>query len=106
MKNLFNLLGIILISVSIISCGGEENNQSIESSSIGPSINQDQKLEKDKEYPYNVEWVSNVSSGDIDIILRCEEECEDIKGMANKFDNYAEWKESMTKMCKNKINIE
>ena len=101
MKNLFNLLGIILISVSIVSCGGEENNESIE-----PSINQDQKLEKDKEYPYNVEWVSNVSSGDIKIILRCEEECEDIRGMANKFDNYAEWKVMMTKMCKNKINIE
>ena len=101
MKNLFNLLGIILISVSIVSCGGEENKESTES-----SINQDQKLEKDKEYPYNVEWVSNVSSGDIEIILRCEEECEDIRGMANKFDNYAEWKVMMTKMCKNKINIE
>ncbi len=101
MKNLFNLLGIILISVSIISCGGEENKESTES-----PINQDQKLEKDKEYPYNVEWVSNVSSGDIEIILRCEEECEDIRGMANKFDNYAEWKVMMTKMCKNKINIE
>ena len=73
MKNLFNLLGIILISVSIVSCGGEENKESTES-----SINQDQKLEKDKEYPYNVQWVSNVSSGDIEIILRCEEECEDI----------------------------
>ena len=101
MKNLFNLLGIILISVSIVSCGGEENKESTES-----PINQDQKLEKDKEYPYNVEWVSNVSSGDIEIILRCEEECEDIRGMANKFDNYAEWKVMMTKMCKNKINIE
>ena len=29
-----------------------------------------------------------------------------IRGMANKFDNYAEWKVMMTKMCKNKINIE
>jgi hypothetical protein len=101
MKNLFNLLGIILISVSIVSCGGEENNESIE-----PSINQDEKLEKDKEYPYNVEWVSNVSSGDIKIILRKEAECEEIRGMANKFDNYEEWKEMMTKMCKNRTNIE
>ncbi len=101
MKNLFNLLGIILISVSIVSCGGEENKESTES-----PINQDQKLEKDKEYPYNVEWVSNVSSGDIKIILRKEAECEEIRGMANKFDNYEEWKEMMTKMCKNRTNIE
>ena len=27
MKNLFNLLGIVLISLSIVSCGGEENNE-------------------------------------------------------------------------------
>ena len=101
MKNLFNLLGIILISVSIVSCGGEENNESIE-----PSINQDEKLEKDKEYPYNVEWINNISSGDIEIILRKEAECEEIRGMANKFDNYEEWKEMMTKMCKNRTNIE
>ena len=101
MKNLFNLLGIILISVSIVSCGGEENNESIE-----PSINQDEKLEKDKEYPYNVEWVSNVSSGDLNEILRCEAECEEMQFMANEVENYGEWKIMMTKMCKNKINIE
>ena len=44
MKNLFNLLGIVLISISIVSCGGEENNESTK-----PSINQDQKLENEKE---------------------------------------------------------
>ena len=99
MKNLLSLLGFFLISLSIISCGGEENNESIESSYIGSSINQDQKLEKDKEYPYNVEWVSNVSSGYIEIILRCEEECEYIRGMAKKVQNYEEWKIMMTKMC-------
>lgn len=101
MKNLFNLLGIILISVSIVSCGGEENKESTES-----SINQDQKLEKDKEYPYNVQWISNVSQGDIEIILRKEAECEEIRGMANEVENYGEWKTMMTKMCENKINIE
>ena len=101
MKNLLNLLGFFLISLSIISCGGEENNESIE-----PSVNQDQKLVKEKEYPYNVEWISNISSGDIEIILRQEEECEEIRGIANKFDNYGEWKEMMSKMCVNKINIE
>ena len=99
MKNLFNLLGIILISVSIISCGGEENNQSIESSSIGPSINQDQKLEEEKEYPYNVQWISNVSPGDIEIILRQEAECEEIKGMANEVENYEQWKKEMYGKC-------
>ena len=99
MKNLLSLLGFFLISLSIISCGGEENNESIESSYIGSSINQDQKLEKDKEYPYNVEWVSNVSSGDIEIILRCEEECEDIRGMANEVESYDQWKKEMYGKC-------
>ena len=89
------------MSVSIVSCGGEENKES-----IGPSVNQDQKLEKDKEYPYNVEWVSNVSSGDIEEILRCEEECEEMKGMANEVENHGEWKKLKNKMCENKINIE
>ena len=106
MKILFNLLGIFLMSVSILSCGGEENKESIESSSIGPSINQDQKLEEEKEYPYNVQWISNVSPGDIEIILRQEAECEEIRGMANEVENYGEWKKMMTKMCENKINIE
>ena len=101
MKNLFNLLGIILISVSIVSCGGEENNESIE-----PSINQEQKLEEEKEYPYNVKWISDVSPGDIEIILRHEAECKEIRGMANEVENYGEWKTMMTKMCENKINIE
>ncbi len=101
MKNLFNLLGIILISVSIVSCGGEENKESTES-----SINQDQKLEKEKEYPYNVRWISNISEGDIQIIVRCEEECEEIRGRAKEVQNYGEWKTMMTKMCENKINIE
>ena len=99
MKNLLSLLGFFLISLSIISCGGEENNESIESSYIGSSINQDQKLEKDKEYPYNVEWVSNVSSGDIEIILRCEEECDDIRGMANEVESYDQWKKEMYGKC-------
>ena len=106
MKNLLSLLGFFLISLSIFSCGGEENNESIESSYIGSSINQDQKLEKDKEYPYNVEWINNVSSGDIEIILRKEAECEEIRGMAKKCNNYGEWKVMMAKMCENKINIE
>ena len=44
MKKLLNLLGIVLMSVSIVSCGGEENNKSTK-----PSINQDQKLENKKE---------------------------------------------------------
>ena len=101
MKNLSNLLGIILISVSIVSCGGEENKESTES-----SINQDQKLEEEKEYPYNVKWISDVSPGDIEIILRQEAECKEIRGMANEVENYGEWKKMMTKMCENKINIE
>ena len=101
MKNLLKLLGFFLISLSIISCGGEKNNEFIE-----PSINQDQKLEKDKEYPYNVEWINNITSGDIEIILRQEAECEEIRGMANNFDNYGEWKEMMSKICENKIDIE
>ena len=101
MKNLFNLLGIILISVSIVSCGGEENEESTES-----SINQNKKALEDKEYPYNVQWIRNVSQGDIEIILRQEAECEEIRGMANEVENYGEWKTMMTKMCENKINIE
>ena len=44
MKNLLNLLGIVLMSVSIVSCGGEENNESAE-----PSINQDQEVKSKKE---------------------------------------------------------
>mgnify|MGYP003972389595 CR=1 FL=1 len=44
MKKLLNLLGIVLMSVSIVSCGGEENNKSTK-----PSINQDPKLENEKE---------------------------------------------------------
>ena len=94
MKILFNLLGIFLMSVSIVSCGGEENKES-----IGPSVNQDQKLEKEKEYPYNVRWISNISEGDIQIIVRCEEECEEIRGRAKEVQNYGEWKIMMTKMC-------
>ena len=94
MKNLLNLLGFFLISVSIISCGGEENNESIE-----PSINQESKLEEEKEYPYNVRWISNISEGDIQIIVRCEEECEEIRGRAKEVQNYGEWKIMMIKMC-------
>ena len=44
MKNLLNLLVIVLMSVSIVSCGGEENNESAE-----PSINQDQEVKSKKE---------------------------------------------------------
>jgi len=94
MKNLFNLLGIILISISIVSCGGEENKES-----IGPSINQDQKLEMEKEYPYNVRWISNISPSDLEIIISYEEECEEIRGKANEVENYGQWKSEMYGRC-------
>lgn len=44
MKNLFNLLGIVLISISIVSCGGKKNNKSDEQ-----VMNQDEKVENEKE---------------------------------------------------------
>ena len=44
MKILFNLLGIVLISVSIVSCGEEKNNESAEQ-----VMNQDEKVENEKE---------------------------------------------------------
>ena len=99
MKNLLSLLGFFLISLSIFSCGGEENNESIESSYIGSSINQDQKLEKDKEYPYNVEWVSDISPSDIEIIINEEKKCKEIKGMANEVESYDQWKKEMYGKC-------
>ena len=95
MKKLVNLLGIVLISVSIVSCGGEENNESSEPSSINPN----QKLEKDKKYPYNVQWVSDISPSDIEIIMREEEKCEEIKGLANEVENYGQWKKEMYGKC-------
>ena len=99
MKNLLSLLGFFLISLSIFSCGGEENNESIESSYIGSSINQDQKLEKDKEYPYNVEWVSDISPSDIEIIINEEKKCKEIEGMANEVESYDQWKKEMYGQC-------
>ena len=44
MKNLLNLLGIVLISISIVSCGGKKNNESAEQ-----VMNQDEKVENEKE---------------------------------------------------------
>ena len=44
MKNLLNLLGIVLIAISIVSCGGEKNNESDKQ-----VINQDEKVENEKE---------------------------------------------------------
>ena len=91
MKNLSNLLGIILISVSIFSCGGEENNQSAK-----PSTQESKEL---KEYPFNVQWVSDISPSDLEIIISYEEECEEIRGKANEVENYGQWKSEMYGRC-------
>ena len=76
MKNLSNLLGIILISVSIVSRGKEL-----------------------REYPFNVQQVSDISPSDLEIIISYEEECEEIRGRAKEVQDYGEWKIMMTKMC-------
>ena len=106
MKILFNLLGIFLMSVSIVSCGGKENNKSTEPSSregnkesTESSINQDQKLEEEKEYPYNVKWVSDISPSDIEIIISEEKKCKEIEGMANEVESYDQWKKEMYGKC-------
>ena len=91
MKNLFNLLGIVLISVSIVSCGGEKNNESAE-----PSMNQDVKRENEKKYP---EWANDISPSDLEIIMREEEKCEEIRGKANEVENYRQWKSEMYGRC-------
>ena len=91
MKNLSNLLGIIFISVSIVSCGGEENNQSAK-----PSTQESKEL---KEYPFNVQWVSDISPSDLEIIISYEEECEEIRGKANEVENYGQWKSEIYGRC-------
>ena len=80
-----------MISVSIVSCGGEENNQSGK-----PDMQENEKLKK---YPYNVQWVSDISPSDIEIIMSEEKKCEEIKGMANEVENYGQWKKEMYGKC-------